>query len=69
MMGYGYVHFGMGATEHAKRIDSCLTSERKTVMRKSDIRKETGIMCSLIETVDENQTEKERRKGNVGKEM
>ena len=68
MMGYGYIHFGMGATEHAKRIDSDLTSERKTVMRKSDIRKETG-MCSLIETVDENQTEKERRKGNVGKEM
>jgi len=64
-MGYRYIHFGMGATEHAKRIDSYLTSERKNAMRISDIGKETGTIWSPIETesakVRDRKGKKERK--------
>jgi len=63
-----YIHFGMGATERVKRIDSYLKSERKTMMRESNSGKERGTIWSLIETESARikETEKGRLKGNVG---
>ena len=67
-MDYRFIHFGVGAIERAKRIDSYLTSERKTMIYAICNGKETGTIGSLIETEPARikEREKERRKGNVG---
>jgi len=62
-MGYRYIHFGIGATERTKRIDSYLTRERKTMIRESYIGKETGTVWSLIET--ESAKIRETEKGRM----
>jgi len=67
-VGYRFSHCGVRAIECAKRIDSYLMSERKTMISENDIGKETRTMGSLIETEPARikETEKEIRKGNVG---
>jgi len=61
-MGYRYIHFGMGATERAKRIDSYLTSERKMIMKRDNVGKETGTIWFLIETESAKIGETENRR-------
>jgi len=57
----------MRATECAKSIDSYLTSERKTMIRKNDVEKETGTIWFLIET--ESAKNERKRKKRDRKEM
>jgi len=66
---YRFIHCGVRAIEQAKRLDSYLTSERKTMtILKNDNGKKTGTIVSLIETEPTRlkETEMERGKGNVG---
>jgi len=67
IVDYWFSHCGVKAIERAKRLDLYLMSERKTIYENNN-GEETGTIGSLIETERARikETEKERRKGNVG---
>jgi len=52
----------MRATERAKSIDSYLTSEGKTMIRKNDVEKETETIWFLIETESAKNERKRKRR-------